>query len=414
MKLFYSLGVLLYGLGIRFASLFSNKAAKWVAGRRNLSTRMAHAIDPSRQWIWFHAASLGEFEQGRPLIERIRRYHPDIAILLTFFSPSGYEVRKSYNGADAVFYMPLDTPHHARTLVQTVNPLLAVIVKYEIWYHHLNALQNANVPTILISAQFRRGQIYFKPHGAFFMPVLKGLEKIFVADQTSLDILNEHDLSNAELAGDTRIDRVIETSRSHRDFSFLLDVLESEQILVAGSTWPKDEALIIPLLNSRSTKGIIAPHEVDESHLEAIESALTVSHVRLSGLHEDSSADVVIVDTIGDLAHIYHIASIAYIGGGFGKGIHNILEAAVFGIPVIFGPNYRQFAEAVELIVLGAASSISSKQAFKSSLLAMSDPGCRAGIRDILRDYFRRHEGATARIYDYICREKLLEDGLEN
>jgi 3-deoxy-D-manno-octulosonic-acid transferase len=246
------------------------------------------------------------------------------------------------------------------------------------------------------------------------MTVLKGLEKIFVADQISLEVLNDKELNNAELAGDTRIDRVIETSSSHRDFSFLLTVLQSEEILVAGSTWPRDEALLTPLLNSRSIKGVIAPHEVNESHVEAIESALTVSHVRLSDLQEHSRADVVIVDTIGDLAHIYHIASIAYVGGGFGKGIHNILEAAVYRTPVIFGPNYRQFAEAVELIELGAASSISSKEMLENSFLAMSKASFRNEIRDTLADYFERHEGATARIYDYICRENLLQDGLED
>ncbi len=414
MKLFYSIGVRLYGLAIRFASLFSNKAAKWVEGRRNLSTRLGNAIDPSRRWIWFHAASLGEFEQGRPLIEKIRRNHPDIAILLTFFSPSGYEVRKNYSAADAVFYMPLDTRGNARSFIESVNPILAVFVKYEIWYHHLSFLQASNIPAILISAQFRPGQIYFKPYGTFFISLLKSLQKIFVADRTSLDILNERGFNNAELAGDTRIDRAIETSRTHRDFSFLLNVLQSEEILVAGSTWPKDEAIITPLLNSGSIKGVIAPHEIDEAHLAAIESVLTVSHIRYSGLQEDSKADVVIVDTIGDLAHIYHLATIAYVGGGFGKGIHNILEAAVYRIPVIFGPNYRQFAEAVELIELGAASSISSQETFERSFTVLSDPSRRAGIRANLADYFERHEGATARIYDYICRENLLEDGLED
>jgi 3-deoxy-D-manno-octulosonic-acid transferase len=414
MTFFYTIGLQLYGLGIRVASIASDKARKWVGGRKHLIARLRREIDPSRKWIWFHAASLGEFEQGRPLIEIIRKQHPDTCILLTFFSPSGYEVRKDYPAADVVCYMPLDTPINARQFVNTVNPILAVFVKYEIWYHHFNQLQKNGTPTLLISAQFRPEQFYFKWYGAFFKPVLRGLRQIFVADDTSLRVLEEHGFNNAELAGDTRIDRVIETSVSHRDFSYLRDILQSEHILVAGSTWPEDEDVVLPLLNKKVIKGIIAPHETDEGHLAKIESELEVSYCRLTNVTKNTRADVVIVDTIGDLAHIYHVATIAYVGGGFGSGIHNVLEAAVFGIPVIFGPNHERFAEAQKLISLKAASSISTAEEFENSFHILMTQSSRDQIREVLGRFFASHKGATARIYDYICRERLLQDELEN
>jgi len=408
MVFLYSIGIRLYGFAVRIASLFSAKAAKWISGRVDWQSDLKKHIATDSIWVWVHAASLGEFEQGRPLIERIKRELPHVSILLTFFSPSGYDVRKNYPHADYVSYMPLDTRQNAQKFVQAVNPSLAIFIKYEIWYHHLSMLRHAGIPTILISAQFRQSQFYFGAFGKFFLPLLRNLKQIFAADGSSYRVLKANNFENARVSGDTRIDRVIETSQTHRDFSFLKDVLKSDDVFVLGSTWPQDEAIATPLINRLKLKAVIAPHEINEAHLLKIEENLSGVCCRLSRISECTTADVIIVDTIGDLAHIYHIASMAYIGGGFGNGIHNILEAAVYGIPVFFGPKHRQFAEAIDLIQIKAAFPVAGTQGLEDGISAVSDSSFKKEIAEALQTYFHQHEGASALIYDYICSERLL------
>ena len=412
MKAAYSIGIRLYAVGIRLASIASSKASKWITGRRNLFDQLEQHVDPEQNWIWVHAASLGEFEQGRPVIDRLRKEHADCKILLTFFSPSGYDVRKNYNGADFVTYMPLDTRSNARKFVTAVKPKLAVFVKYELWYHHLKALEEHGVPVLLISAQFRAKQFYFKTIGRFFLPVLRELKQIFVTDDASAQVLESNGFDNAQIAGDTRIDRVTQIASEQHDHSALRAILGGEKVLVAGSTWPEDEKILIPYINANAIKCVIAPHDIAEHRLREIESRVTGNALRISCISDSDLTDiqVIIVDTMGQLAHLYGLATITYVGGGFGSGIHNILEAAAYGVPILFGPNYQRFGEAHALIGAGVGFPVRDRETLASTLDQLDSPGHLGTISKAAQEYFARHRGATDLIYDYICRERLLTD----
>jgi 3-deoxy-D-manno-octulosonic-acid transferase len=416
MTTLYTSAIRLFGAGIKLAQPFSSKASKWVKGRSKLFSELEEAISEEETWVWVHVASLGEFEQGRPLIEHIRELHPEKCILLTFFSPSGYEVRKNYKGAHFVSYMPLDTPANARRFLNIVNPCLAIFVKYEIWFHHLREMVDRKIPVLLISAQFRSRQIYFKRIGRMFLPVLRRLQQIFVVDEKSQTLLAHHNFRNVMLSGDTRIDRVLQIANKHRNFGFIRDVLQTDQILVAGSTWPEDIALLLPLINSGSLKCVIAPHENDERKISELEKMLTVKSVRLSKILPDdlASASVVIVDTMGDLADIYHVGSVSYVGGGFSSGIHNILEPAAHHLPVIVGPNHKRFAEAQEMIALGSCISVNSSRDIQAAIKQFSRDDQADDISKKTGQYMEKHAGATTRIYDYIQRERLLEHGVDS
>ncbi len=411
----YTTAIHLLGAGIKLAQPFSAKASKWVKGRQHLFSQLEKAISDKEDWIWVHVASLGEFEQGRPLIERIKEAHPEMRILLTFYSPSGYEVRKTYDGAHYVTYMPLDTPANALRFLDIVKPRLVIFVKYEIWFHHFRETLDRQIPVLLISAQFRSEQFYFKWTGRMFLPVLKSLRQIFVADKPSKALLIKHDFQNVSYCGDTRVDRVLEIARVHRDFGYLRDVLQSDEILIAGSTWPEDIRHLLPMINKGDLKCVIAPHENDEHKLSALEKMITVKSIRLSEIYPDRpvNADVVIVDTMGDLADIYHVGSISYVGGGFSSGIHNILEPVAHRIPVIIGPNHKSFQEATELIDLGVCIAVKSANEIQAAIITFKNSNQSGGLSEIASQYMAQHAGATARIYDYIRTERLLEHGVD-
>lgn len=372
MRLIYNLGILLYHAGIRIASLFDRKARLWIRGRKGWKGSLQKGIDPDTEYIWFHCASLGEFEQGRPVIEAIRRKHPQQKILLTFFSPSGLEIRKNYPGADHVHYLPLDTAKNARIFMDTVQIKTAYFVKYEFWYHFLRELDRRAIPAYLISAVFRSGQVFFRAYGRWFREILKSFDRIFLQDEESGKCLSGHGILNFTVSGDTRFDRVREISQNAREVREAGSFAGSSPVFVAGSTWPPDEELICRFIkeSDHDLKYILVPHEIHSEHIKKLRNRLGSEAMVFSSFEEGKAAGarILIIDTMGMLSSLYRYGSLAYIGGGFGKGIHNILEAAAFGIPVIFGPRYHKFREAHELIDMGAGHSIHDFTSFRAIL----------------------------------------------
>lgn len=408
----YNLGIRLYAAGARLASVRSRKARLLTTGQRSTPSVIAAATGKAGEsWVWVHAASLGEFEQGRPLIERIKRLRPDLKVLLTFFSPSGYEVRRNYPGADAVCYLPFDTPRAARRFVEAVKPVAAVFVKYEFWGNYLEALHAAGVPTYIISAIFRPGQPFFKPWGGMFRRMLRMFTRIFVQDNRSRDLLAKIGISNVTVAGDTRFDRVTDIVSSMPQMPQIDDFVSgAADVLVAGSSWPADEDLLIPWLHGHpDVKSIFAPHEFDAARLEALRRRLGADTTRLlSEIEADPSAAAsarhIIVDSFGKLAAIYGKGTIAYIGGGFGAGIHNLNEAAVHGIPVVFGPRHEKFKEAADLIACGGGFAIDSAAGLDTTLSRLTAPphSARNSAGEAAGAYIRRSVGATDIIFNQI------------
>jgi 3-deoxy-D-manno-octulosonic-acid transferase len=396
MKLIYSTGIYLYGALIALSSLFNRKARLLCRGQRDAFDLLKEKIDIDARYAWFHAASLGEFEQGRPVIEQLKKEQPETKILLTFFSPSGYEIRKNYAGADIVSYLPLDTPINARRLVSLVKPTKAVFIKYEFWPNYLLALKEANVPIYSISAIFRPNQAFFKPYGKWYKSLLCTFKHIFVQDKVSQELLQKNGIMNASVAGDTRFDRVADLAKQAKTIP-LIDAFSkgSKKVIVAGSTWPKDEELLVRYLKEHSdVKLILVPHEIHEAHISGIVRLLDINYVRYTQADEMTiqRANCLIVDTIGLLSSIYRYANVAYIGGGFGVGIHNTLEAAVWNVPVVFGPNYQKFREARELIAAGGAFSINDYESLKMQLdnLLLNN-----GAGKIAGEYVKNNTGAT-------------------
>ena len=398
MNVFYNLAIYLYGFFIHCASFFNEKAALWVKGRKDWEAKLKSVLQGSNAVIWFHCASLGEFEQGRPLIEKIKIKYPQSKILLTFFSPSGYEIRKNYSGADVVFYLPLDTVYNARTFIDIVKPERVFFVKYEFWFNYLRELKNRNIPTYLISAIFRREQHFFSSIGKWSRQGLDTYKHIFVQDENSLSLLNEFGYNNVIVAGDTRFDRVNKLVVQAKKYD-LMQVFKGEiPLVVAGSTWQADED-ILASISLANFKLIIAPHEISESNLGSLMQKFSQYYpVRYSEANDASlkNARVLIIDNIGMLSSLYGYASIAYIGGGFGKGIHNVLEAAAYGMPVLFGPNYQKFQEAVELIQLKAAYSVNSTEELKEKLnLFLNDSVLLKETSLVSKKYVEQKTGAT-------------------
>lgn len=358
MKLLYNLGILLYYALVYIASFFNDKAKKFVAGRKGVFSFLAERIVFNDKFIWMHVSSLGEFEQGRPIIEAIKREHPEYKIVLTFFSPSGYEVRKNYEGAEIICYLPMDTSWNAAKFIRIVNPSIAIFIKYEFWGNYLSELKKRDIPTYIVSAIFREEQVFFKSYGGWYRNFLYNFKHLFVQDKNSQDLLASIGITNVSVVGDTRFDRVLAIAKASKELPIVSAFKGEKPVLVAGSSWPKDEAFLLPYFNQRSDmKLIIAPHEIHESHLEDIISKLKRPYVRYSQTtpEEAAKADCLIIDCFGLLSTIYRYGEVAYIGGGFGVGIHNILEAAVYGMPVVFGPNYQKFREAVEMAKVGGA-----------------------------------------------------------
>lgn len=400
MTFIYSIIIKIYYFLILVFSAFSTKAKYWIEGRKNWYRNLSETISGDDKIVWFHCASLGEFEQGRTLMENYRKRNPDRKILITFFSPSGYRVRKNYRGADYVFYLPLDTKRNAKRFIAIVKPKVVFFVKYEFWYHFLNELKSAGVPTYLVSAIFRPNQVFFKWYGGWNRRMLTCFTHIFLQNDTSKRLLASISITNTTVAGDTRFDRVFATAQSTKEIPLIKEFCGDSTIIVAGSTWPKDEELLIEFINTTTfpVKMIVAPHEISSQHVNNLCSA--INHPVVCYTDSDpknlQESKVLILDTIGMLASAYQYGHIAYVGGGFGSGIHNTLEPATFGIPVLFGPNYKKFREACELIEIGAGISLNRADELNetfSNLLTNKDLLEEKGEK--AREYINNNTGAT-------------------
>jgi 3-deoxy-D-manno-octulosonic-acid transferase len=397
----------LYRLGIGIAAPFNTKAKQWVDGRK--SPIPVIEKKPSDKVVWVHCASLGEFEQARPVIEALKAAHSHVKIVLTFFSPSGYEIRKNYQHADLVLYLPLDTEENAATFINNIKPDVALFVKYEFWYHYLHTLKQRGIPTILFSAIFRPDQIFFKLHGGLYREILSFFSKIYVQNEASALLLQSIN-TPAEIAHDTRFDRVIAIAEAHNKYQLVEAFKGKHKLLIAGSTWNKDEALIKACIKDNALpnyKYIIAPHNIDKSEIDALAKELP-NAVKWSELSESNAAQarVLIVDNIGHLSHIYAYADIVYVGGGFNASVHNVLEPAVYGIPIIFGPNHTKSNEALELQYKNAAFAVTDTQSLTNVLTELeNDEGkLRKEAGSIAKQYVYMNQGGTKQIMDYIIK----------
>ena len=401
----YSLAIVSYGLLIRLISPFNKKANLWISGRKDFFKKLELSFKKNETIIWFHCASLGEFEQARPLLESLKNQYSGIKILITFFSPSGYEARKNYKEADYIFYLPLDTKQNAEKFIKIVNPKIVFFIKYEFWFHYLNTLNQKKTPTFLVSANFRATQLFFHWYGISFHRILNLFTHIFVQNKTSLELLNSININTATICGDTRFDRVYTISQEVKKIPLLDAFKQNCKLFIVGSSWPFDEELLIKLINEKTFpenfKIIIVPHEPREKDIQKILKHCQVKTLRFSNANEKNIADskVLIIDSIGLLSSLYQYADIAYVGGGFGKGIHNILEPATFGMPIVFGPNYKKFAEAMDLVKLGGAFSISSYKELKDNIsFLLSDDMVIKIASEISGNYVRMNKGATEKI----------------
>ena len=405
MRIFYTIALHLYALFIEIASFFNKKARRTRWGQWHTNGILRDKIDRHAIYIWFHAASLGEFEQGRPVMETIRKQYPHYKIILTFFSPSGYEVRKNFDGADVVCYLPFDTPFKVNKFLNLANPTMAIFIKYEFWYNYLAELRRRNIPTYLVSGIFRRDQLFFKWYGGWYLKALQCFDCLFLQDEASARLLGEFGITNVSVCGDTRFDRVLEVQRQARLLSIVKEFVgeDGQFVLVAGSSWPQDEDMFIPYFNEHTgLKLIIAPHEIHREHLMDIESKLRRPSIRLSETNEQTvtGKDCMIIDSFGLLSSIYRYGHIAYIGGGFGKsGIHNTLEAAVYGIPVLFGPKYQKYKEAIDLILEGGGFSFANENEFRELMKKMTtNPEFRQSAGRIVADYVQKNSRVTEKI----------------
>ncbi|BEG99765.1 3-deoxy-D-manno-octulosonic acid transferase [Bacteroides sedimenti] len=402
----YNLGIYIYSMLIHLVAPFSRKPRKMMKGHWVVYELLRQQKEKDAKYIWFHAASLGEFEQGRPLIERIRERYPEYKILLTFFSPSGYEVRKNYQGADIVCYLPMDKPRNVNKFLDIIQPCMAFFIKYEFWKNYLDELHKRQIPVYSVSSIFRKEQVFFKWYGGLYRKVLSDFDQLFVQNETSKRFLAKIGINKVSVVGDTRFDRVLEIRKEAKDLP-LVEAFKGDSLtIVAGSSWAPDEDLFIEYFNTHpEVKLIIAAHVIDENHLVEIISKLKRPYVRYSKANEKNvvNADCLIIDGFGLLSSIYRYGEIAYIGGGFGVGIHNILEAAVYGIPVIFGPKYQKFMEARDLIEEKGAFSIENYEELSQLLDKMisdkeflKESGSNAG------NYVTRNLGASERILSQI------------
>lgn len=411
----YNTGIQLYRLGAKIASGRNQKAARMLVGQSETFARLQASLEPGRRYIWMHVASLGEFEQGRPLLEMIRREHPELGIVLSFFSPSGYEVRKNYPGADVICYLPFDTPDNARRWVAAVNPQMAIFVKYEFWGNYLEQLYKNNVPTYLVSAIFRDSQSFFKWWGGTFRHMLRCYRRLFVQDNDSARRLASIGVTNVDVTGDTRFDRVTDIMRATHSIPAMEAIrAKGKKIIVFGSSWEADEQLYADwLLANPDVCAVIAPHEFNDERLQKLASMFSLKEgdtVMLSQLMKADNPEAavegvrcVIVDSFGQLSSLYRYGDIAYVGGGFGHSIHNINEAAVYGMPVVFGPRHKKFKEASDLIACGGGFTVSGKKDIEDTFnLLTGDPARLAAAGSAAGKYIADSIGATPAIYNTI------------
>lgn len=408
----YNTGLFAYQLGLQLAASINPKARQWVDGRRGWRANLTRKLHGNTVDIaWFHAASLGEFEQGRPVIEAYRMHYPGHKILLTFFSPSGYEVRKNYAGADFIMYLPADTPANARQFVELVKPKIAFFIKYEFWYNYLRELKAANVPVISFSAIFRPNQLFFKPWGGFYRNLLGYFDHILVQNQESVRLLETIGIQNITLAGDTRFDRVAQVAAAKKEIRVVQTFKHNQPLLVVGSAWQADMDVLIPFINQfdKPLKIIIAPHDIHDDEIERWRNQLKNPSVRYSELTTDQTASnqnaqTLFIDNVGMLSSLYQYGEFAYIGGAFGKGLHNILEAATFGMPLFFGPNYSKFQEAIDLVSEGAAFPVGNTAEFTAAFAKQYTN--RAKAAHISREYVQRNIGATGKVMEVVKQMK--------
>lgn len=400
----YNFSIKIYGLLASLLSLFSSKAQKWHEGRKNLLEKInADLQNETAPLVWIHAASLGEFEQGRPLIEAIKQQIPEKKIVLTFFSPSGYEIRKNYDKADYIYYLPLDTAENARRFVDIVQPQIAVFIKYEFWKNYLSQLYAHTIPTYLISGVFRSDQVFFRWYGGWYKTILNYFSHLFVQNKESAELLQKHGIKNYTVAGDTRFDRVYAIAEQAPEIKEVDEFKNGKLLLVAGSTWPPDEELLLDYINDteRDIKFVIAPHEIHESNIERLVNNLKVNTIRYSQIKTEDlqKARVLIIDNIGMLSSVYGYADVAYVGGAFGLGLHNILEPATFGVPVVFGNKYEKFQEAIDLVKKQGAFSVTNYNELKDLLdKFFSQTEFRRQKGKVCSDYVAENRGGTEKI----------------
>jgi len=409
MLLFYNLGIRLYYVLALIVSFFNKKAKLWVQGRNS------QHVAEFQNSLWFHFASLGEFEQGRPVLEELRQQYPQQPVVVTFFSPSGYEVRKNTPLADAVYYLPLDTAANARQFITQINPAVAVFTKYEYWFYFFAELHSRQVPLYIISGIFRQEQVFFKWYGGLHRKMLRFVSYFFVQDEASVQLLRGIGIDKTTVSGDTRFDRVWANAQQPKSLPVISEFKNGQKLFIAGSTWPADEVLLVELVKQYPDwKFVFAPHEIGEDKITGLVKSLpttgTVRHSQLTTLSSPLSAQhVLIIDNIGMLSALYQYAEIAYIGGGFGAGIHNTLEAAAFGLPVIFGPEYARFKEARDLIAEGGGFSISNKRELKDiAAKLINNPQALASAGQKAKTYVHQNIGATNKIVAYIKQNTAL------
>lgn len=405
MLMLFSIGIILYTLGICIAALFNEKARLWVKGRMGQFDKLAETFHGDEHPVWVHSASMGEYEQARPLIEKIKRENPDIKVLVTFYSPSGYEIRKNDTLPDYIFYLPSDTKRHAKRFVQIVRPRMAIFIKYEFWYNYMNQLHSRNIPFYYVSAIFRSNQYFFKPFCKWFDKQLSKASGFFVQNKESEELLRSIGIPQVEICGDTRFDRVYAIATQPYTLDFAEQFKQDSKLIMAGSTWGPDENLLAQLFSKlQGYKLIVAPHEISRK-AEVQKTFSGFKTVLFTEATDETleSAEVLIVDTIGMLSKIYKYSDISYIGGAFKTGLHNILEAAVFGVPLFFGPRYSRFNEAVMLVERKGAFSIrSSEEMYDIIRHFEEEPETYKATCDICRQYVAENIGACDRIYNRI------------
>ena len=395
-------------IGVAIASLFNKKVKKMWAGERQAVKVLKEKVDPEAHYIWFHAASLGEFEQGRPLIEHLRETHPEYKILLTFFSPSGYEVRKNYEGADIICYLPLDTIRNARRFLRAVKPVMAFFIKYEFWYNYLHILQHRGVPTYSVSSIFRPDQIFFQWYGRQYGRVLKCFTHFFVQNMESKALLAKLGITDVDVVGDTRFDRVLQIKEASKQLPIVEQfTAHAQKVFVAGSSWLPDEEIFIKYFDiHKDWKLIIAPHVISDEHLSQIFELLKGRRVvRYTKATEENvkDAEVLIIDCFGLLSSIYHYGTVSYVGGGFGVGIHNVLEAAVWDIPVVFGPNNKHFQEAQGLMLVQGGFEIKDYQSFRDLMMRFeTDASFLQNAGENAGAFVKSRAGATAKVMENV------------
>lgn len=402
MRLLYALGIRLLSTGVWVAQPFSPKARLWVRGRRHWRTRLRPAPADCRPVLWMHVASLGEFEQGRPVLEGFRRQFPGGWVVLSFFSPSGYEVRKNYPHADIVCYLPIDTRRNAHDFLERIRPDIAVFVKYDLWANYLSELRRRGMPALLIAALFRPEQPFFRPWGGLWRQMLGCFSHIFTQNEASAALVRSLGLTAVSVAGDTRVDRVLQLAQDASP----LECPPFEADIIAGSTWPADEDVLLPVIHAPELahwRWIIAPHEPSEQHVRRLTERLQRPWARYSQWDGKQAVDVLIIDSVGLLGRLYRYARIAYIGGGFGRGIHNTLEPAAYGLPVLFGPQYGHFEEACQFVQRGGAFPVNHSEELLRMLQRLQQPDAYLKASTAVRQFLSENQGATAHILQFIA-----------